>query len=75
MPLGMRVRVLVGLLLLTTLTTWATPASAHKRFARALGERCKTCHVAVEGGGPRTLLGQYYQATETLPAGARARRP
>jgi hypothetical protein len=68
MPLGMRVRVLVGLLLLTTLTTCATPASAHKRFARALGERCKTCHVAVEGGGPRTLLGQYYQATETLPA-------
>ena len=45
----------------------AMPASAHKRFARKEGALCKECHTSPEGGGPRTLIGQYYQATSTLP--------
>jgi hypothetical protein len=46
----------------------ASSATAHRRFARKEGVKCTECHVAPEGGGPRTLLGQYYQATQTLPA-------
>jgi hypothetical protein len=59
----------VGLLLLAFLTTSlsSAPALSHKRFARKEGVKCKECHVASEGGGPRTLIGQYYQATSTLP--------
>lgn len=56
--------VLFALLLTTSL---AAPAAAHKSFARKEGVKCKECHVATEGGGPRTLIGQYYQATKTLP--------
>lgn len=42
-------------------------AQAHKRFARKLGVECKECHESPEGGGPRNLIGQYYQATQELP--------
>ncbi len=45
----------------------AVPASAHKRFARKEGALCKECHLSPEGGGSRTLIGQYYQATSELP--------
>lgn len=56
---------------LLTLMAWALlhpgVAHAHRRYAIEEGARCKTCHVAPEGGGPRTLLGQYFQATKSLP--------
>jgi len=42
-------------------------ASAHKRFARKHGVECIECHDSPEGGGPRNLIGQYYQATSELP--------
>ncbi len=45
----------------------ATESTAHKRFARKLGVRCKECHESPEGGGPRHLIGQYFQATGELP--------
>jgi hypothetical protein len=45
----------------------ASEASAHKRYARQLGVKCKECHESPEGGGPRHLIGQYYQATGELP--------
>lgn len=45
----------------------STTATAHKRFARKEGALCKECHESAEGGGPRNLIGQYYQATGTLP--------
>src|SRR5687768_11797059 len=45
----------------------ADGASAHKRFARKEGVECKECHVNPEGGGSRSLIGQYYQAKGTLP--------
>jgi hypothetical protein len=46
----------------------STTAHAHKRYARKLGVECKECHESPEGGGPRNLIGQYYQATAELPA-------
>ena len=55
------------LLLLVATAVGSTSASAHKRFARKLGVECKECHVSPEGGGPRNLLGQYFQATGELP--------
>jgi hypothetical protein len=45
----------------------AAPAMAHKRFARKEGVTCKECHLDAAGGGPRNLIGQYYQATSSLP--------
>ncbi len=59
-------RLLTALLVVTT-TLSATSASAHKRYARKLGVECKECHVSPEGGGPRNLLGQYFQAKGELP--------
>ena len=55
---------LLGVVLLTLTST---SAQAHKRFARKLGVKCKECHEAPEGGGPRNLIGQYYQASAELP--------
>ena len=57
------------LLVVTLLSTslLSTSASAHKRFARKLGVKCIECHESPEGGGPRNLIGQYYQATAELP--------
>jgi hypothetical protein len=46
----------------------AGPAVAHKRYAKKLGVDCIECHESPEGGGPRNLIGQYYQATGNLPA-------
>lgn len=43
------------------------PSWAHKRFAKKEGVECKECHENPEGGGPRNLIGQYYQAKEELP--------
>ncbi|MDP2342051.1 MAG: DUF1549 domain-containing protein [Deltaproteobacteria bacterium] len=54
-------------LLIATLVLSSTTAAAHKRFARKLGVECKECHQSPEGGGPRNLIGQYYQATAELP--------
>ena len=45
----------------------ASPAQAHKRFARKEGVECKECHQSPEGGGPRNVIGQYYQAKGELP--------
>src|ERR1043166_4827184 len=45
----------------------AAPAFAHKRFAKKEGVECKECHTNPEGGGPRNLIGQYYQAKHELP--------
>jgi hypothetical protein len=42
-------------------------AQAHKRFARKHGVECIECHESAEGGGPRNLIGQYYQAKGELP--------
>jgi hypothetical protein len=44
-----------------------SPAEAHKRFARKEGVECKECHDDPAGGGPRNLIGQYYQASNSLP--------
>jgi hypothetical protein len=57
---------LVGLVILVALAS--PPVLAHKRFARQHGVECVECHEAPEGGGPRNLIGQYYQATKQLPA-------
>lgn len=68
LDLGAQRRLLTGLLVAIALSAFATtPASAHKRFARKLGVECKECHESPEGGGPRHLIGQYYQATSELP--------
>lgn len=56
----------VLLVLLLAMVT-SSQAAAHKRFARKLGVECKECHTSPEGGGPRNLLGQYFQATGDLP--------
>ena len=45
----------------------SAPAKAHKRFAKKEGVECKECHENPEGGGPRNLIGQYYQAKHELP--------
>lgn len=45
----------------------AVDAGAHKRFAKKEGVECKECHENPEGGGPRNLIGQYYQARQELP--------
>jgi hypothetical protein len=45
----------------------APAASAHKRFAKKEGVECRECHENPEGGGPRNLIGQYYQARQELP--------
>lgn len=55
------------LLLVALVITTSTSAQAHKRFARKLGVECKECHESPEGGGPRNLWGQYFQATGELP--------
>src|SRR5688500_4619727 len=62
-------RLPLTLALLTALASTAVsaPAQAHKRFARKLGVECKECHESAEGGGPRNLIGQYFQATGELP--------
>jgi hypothetical protein len=56
---------------LTIIGAWlliaASPVHAHKRFARRLGVECRECHEAVEGGGPRNVIGQFFQATGQLP--------
>jgi hypothetical protein len=46
---------------------FASSAGAHKRFARRLGVECRECHEAPEGGGPRNVVGQFFQATGDLP--------
>jgi hypothetical protein len=59
---------LVVIVLLSSTTALQVPgATAHKRFARKLGVECKECHQSPEGGGPRNLIGQYFQATAELP--------
>jgi Protein of unknown function (DUF1585) len=45
----------------------AAPTMAHKRFARKEGVECRECHDDPAGGGPRNLIGQYYQAASSLP--------
>jgi hypothetical protein len=49
------------------LVVGSSSASAHKRFAKKEGVECKECHENPEGGGPRNLIGQYYQAKQELP--------
>ncbi len=55
------------LLVATSLLLGSAGASAHKRFALKEGVECKECHENPEGGGPRNLIGQYYQAKGELP--------
>src|ERR1044071_9572197 len=45
----------------------AHPAFAHKRFAKKEGRECKESHENPEGGGPRNIIAQYYQAKHELP--------
>ena len=54
-------------LILLALVGASSTALAHKRFAKKEGAECKECHVNPEGGGSRNLIGQYYQAKDTLP--------
>jgi hypothetical protein len=58
--------VLVVLVVAATLLS-STSALAHKKFARRYGVECKECHESAAGGGPRNLIGQYFQATNELP--------
>ena len=58
---------MLRLVLLASVLRASTTAQAHKRFARKLGVECKECHESPEGGGPRNLIGQYFQATSELP--------
>ena len=54
-------------MLLGALVLGAPAAQAHKRFARRFGVECRECHEAPEGGGPRNVIGQFFQATGELP--------
>ena len=50
-----------------------TPTAALPRYAGATGEGCATCYVNPFGGGPRTAIGQAFEAVPTHssdPAGA-----
>ncbi len=63
----LRLFVIATVLLASTTGPQVPAAQAHKRFARKLGVQCKECHQSPEGGGPRNLIGQYFQATSELP--------
>ena len=56
-----------SVLLVVAVVVAASPAFAHKRFAKKEGVECKECHENPEGGGPRNLIGQFYQAKHELP--------
>ncbi len=50
-----------------------TPTAALPRYAGATGQGCATCHINPFGGGPRTAIGQAFEAVPTHssdPAGA-----
>lgn len=46
----------------------ATPARATEVFAKREDVSCETCHFNPAGGGPRNLVGLYYDATGELRA-------
>lgn len=62
-----RSAVLVSVIMVGALAIGSTAAGAHKRFALKEGVECRECHENPEGGGPRNLIGKYYQARDTLP--------
>ncbi len=54
-------------LLVAALVVAAGSADAHKAYSLKEGVECVECHVNPQGGGPRTLIGSYYQAKHELP--------
>ena len=46
---------------------FAEVADAKKRYARRTGQECGHCHHNPQGGGPRNMVGLYYQANRDLP--------
>ncbi len=63
----MRIALAASLVLVPAVALLAPPAQAHKRYSLKEGVQCKECHENPEGGGPRNLIGQYYQAKKELP--------
>ncbi len=49
------------------LLVFVSIAEAKKRYARRTGQECGHCHRNPQGGGPRNLVGLYYQANRELP--------
>ena len=45
----------------------AGPAQAKKAFAKKEGVDCSKCHMNPKGGGPRNLVGSFYQVKKHLP--------
>lgn len=58
---------LLTLAVLGVFVTASAPALAKTRYARRTGQECGHCHQNPQGGGPRNLVGLYYQAHRDLP--------
>lgn len=58
---------LAPLLALAAIVIWSGAAEAKKRYARRTGQECGHCHRNPQGGGPRNMIGLYFQAHRELP--------
>jgi hypothetical protein len=60
-------KISIGLLFLILALVVVQGASAYGSYVPSVAPNCGVCHISADGGGPRTVAGDYFKANGQLP--------